>query len=131
MSARIIVCGSRTWDDFDTVAVELRLLADRWRHDSSGLPRDVTIVHGACPTGADKLADDWCAKAGIAKVERHPADWDSHGKGAGFVRNRKMAELGAVLCLAFWDGVSKGTLDMITQATRRGIPVRIVPKGTR
>ena len=78
------------------------------------------------------MADQWVsdrARMGYrVSVERHPADWDRHGKGAGPIRNRAMAKSGADRCLAFWDGESRGTLDMITVATKHGIPVRIVPK---
>ena len=32
-------------------------------------------------------------------VERHPAAWDLHQKVAGFIRNQKMADLGADACI--------------------------------
>jgi hypothetical protein len=92
----------------------------------------LTVVHGACPTGADAIADAWCRAPGneAVTVERHPADWTKEGRAAGPIRNSLMASAGADLCLAFWDGHSKGTADMIRRAVECGIPVSIVPKVT-
>ncbi len=126
---RLIVCGSRDWTDREAVFDALdSALNDA--HIRSGKPRTLTVVHGACPTGADKFADEWCALHGVA-VERHSADWSGgFGGAAGPLRNRRMANRGADLCLAFWDGKTKrsGTLNMITEATLAGIPVRIFPR---
>lgn len=86
-------------------------------------------VHGAA-RGLDSLVDRAAAEFG-AVVERHPADWDAHGKAAGVMRNAEMAELGADLCLAFPlagpRALSRGTWDMIDRAAAAGIPVRIYP----
>lgn len=116
---RVIVCGSRHWRDREKITNRL-----------AGLPIVVTVVVGYnpekdTPKGADRIAYQEAQKLGLA-VEPHPAAWELHGKGAGFVRNREMAEGGAILCLAFWDGLSSGTLDMMTQAVKRGIPVEVI-----
>jgi hypothetical protein len=37
-----------------------------------------------------------------------------------------MAKAGADLCIAFWDGKSKGTQHMTTVAQECGIPVEII-----
>jgi hypothetical protein len=112
---RIIVCGSRTWRDYEAIR---RVLSDLL--DTRG---PFTLVHGACPTGADSIARAW--GVGLVQLEAHPADW-SAGNSAGPARNEAMAELGADLLLAFWDGRSRGTRDMIRRAVAHGIPVRIV-----
>jgi len=57
--------------------------------------------------------------------------WDRQGNAAGPMRNKRMADLGAVLCLAFPKGESRGTWDCIKRANRAGIPVRIVPERRR
>lgn len=41
-------------------------------------------------------------------------------------RNRRMAERGAV-CVAFWDGLSQGTPDLVTRMVARRKPVNVVP----
>jgi hypothetical protein len=115
---RVIVTGCRSWTDRE--AVERAFV----EHVGS---RVVAIIHGACATGADAIADEYAEMIG-AEVERHRADWNKYGKSAGRIRNVEMSIAGADLCLAFWDGNSRDTRDMIEQATRAGIPVRIIPK---
>lgn len=68
--------------------------------------------------GADRLGERYAA-------ERHPADWGRHGRGAGYVRNRRLIEA-ADVAVFFWDGASRGTADAIGRAKARGIPVEIV-----
>jgi hypothetical protein len=89
---RILVTGSRDWADDDVIE---GALADIW--NESG--RRVTLVSGACPTGADAISEE-CAKIMGWEVERHPADW-SRGRKAGPERNAHMVSLGADICLAF------------------------------
>lgn len=110
---RVLVTGSRTWDDIATIRYALV------RIDS--VPGPHTLVSGACPNGADAHAERIAAALGWT-VERHPADW-SKGKGAGLARNREMARLGADLCLAFHRDNSRGTAHMVNRAVEAGIPV--------
>lgn len=116
---RVLITGSRTWRDEQTIRNALAAVV--FQHD----PANVTIVHGACPTGADAIADriatDW--GSGLT-VERHPADWERYGRRAGPLRNQHMVDLGADLCLAFQVNGSRGTADCIRRAERAGIPVR-------
>lgn len=116
---RVIVTGSRGWTD-----------RGRIRRRLAQLPPNATIVVGYDPVkkrpgGADRFAFEEAPKLGLL-VEPHPARWDEQGKRAGFVRNKEMAYLGAVLCIAFWDGRSTGTFDMMGQAVKHGIPVDVV-----
>lgn len=52
-------------------------------------------------------------------------EWHLYGAGAGFRRNQRIADC-ANRCLAFWDGMSRGTLDTINRCFLRGIPVEVV-----
>jgi len=112
-AVRVIVCGSRRWRDRDAISNRLFDLAV-----------GSTIVHGNA-AGADKIAHQEAQKLGML-VEPHPADWKRYGKGAGPIRNRLMAELGADLCLAFLKDNSSGTRDMIQRAREHGIPVEVI-----
>lgn len=114
---RVIVCGSRRWRDRKSITDRL-----------ADLPADSVIVHGAAK-GADSIAHQEALKLGLL-VEPHPADWQAHGKAAGPIRNFEMAALGADLCIAFWDGSSRGTAHMVDAANARYIPVEVVGAAT-
>lgn len=88
------------------------------------LPPDTVIVHGACPRGADRIAHEEAERLEFV-IEQHPAHWNQFGKRAGFIRNEEMAVAGAHRLLAFWDGKSRGTRDMINRAMEHGIPVEV------
>ena len=83
---------------------------------------DLVIVHGGCPTGADKIAHDLCRQLNI-REEVFPAQWDTFGKAAGPKRNAFMVSQGADLVLAYPKGVSRGTRHCMSVARKAGIEV--------
>lgn len=111
----IIVAGTRTFDDYT--------LLSAWADALQVFYGDIVIISGAAP-GADRLAEKY-ARCNELPVKLFPADWDKHGKAAGPKRNRQMCEIADVL-LAFWDGQSRGTANMINLAEAKGIPVYTV-----
>lgn len=119
---RILVTGSRDW----LSAARLYRVLDEVLAEHGSL----ILVHGACPSGADKMADNWAGNVhyfgGQAAVTRepHPADWAAHGRAAGFRRNAEMVALGADLCLAFIRNGSRGATHCADLAEKAGIPVR-------
>ena len=54
-----------------------------------------------------------------------PADWEKYGRSAGPKRNAQMAEIANAL-IAFWDGQSRGTKNMIETAKQKGLIVKVV-----
>lgn len=112
---RVLVTGSRDWEDRELLRMAL---ADAW-----GWLSPAVLVHGACPTGADALADECWTHWGGA-VERHPADWARHSTRAGPMRNREMVQLGADLCLAFIRNNSRGATHCALTAEAAGIQTR-------
>jgi aspartate/tyrosine/aromatic aminotransferase len=115
---RVLVTGSRDWLDVEAI---WQAMGDVVR--DAGQDREIVIVHGACPRGADWHADRW-ARLADARIERHPADWARHGKAAGFRRNAEMVALGADVALAFIRNGSRGASHTAALAEKAGIPTR-------
>jgi hypothetical protein len=124
---RVIVTGSRNWVGqwgVDKIFQVLDATLELGRQVNQGFE----LIHGACPTGADDIANEW----GIANGEEimlttWPAQWDIYGKAAGPVRNEQMMAAGGDLCVAFLRSNSSGTLDAIGKARRRGIWTVVIP----
>jgi hypothetical protein len=112
---KAIIAGSRGFSDF-------QLLYAKCEEIFSG-EKEVEIVSGTA-RGADKLGEHYASLKGYS-VRQFPADWDKHGKAAGYLRNKDMADYANCL-IAFWDGESKGTKHMIDLATERGLTVHII-----
>lgn len=138
---RVLVCGGRDFADienklggsiqhkkaqeeykflFETLSDQL---FDMWEYYLGG-PKsygDVVIIHGDAK-GADRAAGLWASSVG-AGVWPFPADWKTHGKAAGPIRNKQMLDEGEPdLVIAFPGGA--GTANMVKQAKDRGIEVR-------
>ena len=86
---------------------------------ASGLEVTEVVTGGA--KGVDSIAHRMAVAGGI-ETKPFPADWDTHGKAAGPIRNRQMAEYADAL-IAVWDGESRGTGNMIDEAKARGLEV--------
>lgn len=113
---RVLVCGSRDWTNASVIRMTMAWLS-----------RNSVIIHGDC-RGADRIAADAAKKMGY-EVIAYPADWHTHGKAAGPIRNQQMLDEGRPeLVIAFTDDLSRsrGTADMVRRARLKGVPVRIV-----
>lgn len=117
---RILITGSRDWEDTTMIEKEL-VWAEFWVDPDDKSDQPTVLVSGACPTGADIMCEDFATDRGWT-VERHPADWSLHGKKAGFVRNAEMVNLGADICVAFIKNRSKGAMMTADLAQKAGIP---------
>lgn len=122
---KVIVTGSRDWDVPSIVWNALGIALK-----TADIAEDhLTVVHGACPTGADAQADAWVtyvqSQAWPVTAKSYPADWARWGRAAGPHRNRQMVfdNLDASYVLAFPRGASRGTRDTMAVAKGRGIPV--------
>lgn len=109
---KTIIAGSRSVEDM--AIIELAVKQCGW---------NVTKVISGCARGVDKLGEIWAAANNI-RIERHPSDWDTHGKSAGYKRNTEMARCADAL-IAIWDGESKGTKHMIEIAKQYDLLVYV------
>lgn len=124
---KVLVTGSRSWDDAKTIHAALNAIA-LGVAQARGV--SLTILHGACPNGADELADQWVRyhhhPIGLhVTAERHPALWRRFGKRAGMVRNELMVATRPDLVLAFIRDNSPGATHCAELAMEVGIPMRL------
>lgn len=112
---RVLITGSRDWSNHFLIHNVLTSFHWMLAGDNS-----ITLVSGACPTGADPMCEDTAWSLGWG-VERHPADWKTYEKKAGFIRNAYMVGMGADICLAFILDGSKGASMTADLAEKAGI----------
>ena len=70
--------------------------------------------------GPDRFGERWAKKHNIP-IRQFPANWHVHRRSAGIIRNEQMA-LYSDFLVAFWDGFSKGTRDMIMRMVNKDKP---------
>lgn len=105
---KVIIAGGRDYTDKHTLFAFL----DKLVAQEKIAPR--AVISG-CARGADTLGEQWAKARGI-DVIRCPAEWDRHGKEAGFIRNQKMADMADSLVL-FPGG--RGSADMKRRARKK------------
>lgn len=112
---RVLVCGGRDFTDRDWLFTEL---------DSMHQTDPISVIIEGRAAGADTLACMW-AVARRVSYEHYPADWKTHGRAAGPLRNAKMLSAGRPdLVLAFPGG--SGTANMVKQARASGVNTKLV-----
>lgn len=110
---KVIVAGSRDFSNYDLLCKKLDIILSQ--------QKDIQIVCGEA-RGADSLGKRYAEEHGYV-VLLYPANWEKYGKSAGFRRNKEMAQVADAL-VAFWDGQSKGTYNMIQLMKNK--PTRVV-----
>ncbi len=132
---RVIITGGRNWTAHELAENILNRLLARYGPG-------IVIVHGGA-AGIDRSFADACGDLGIEQ-EMHEARWEEldhpqavirHDKAgrafnskAGPIRNQKMVDAGADMCLAFHRAISasKGTKDCAKRALAAGIPTYLI-----
>ena len=114
---RVIIEGCRDFDDYEL----LKEKCDYFLQDEK--KEDVVIISGHA-SGADALGERYAQERGF-QLETFPADWKAHGRAAGPIRNARMASAANAL-IAFWDGKSRGTKNMIETAKNHNLKVVVV-----
>jgi len=88
------------------------------------IPAHVTEIVSGGARGIDRLAKEFAKETHIPLTEFLP-DYNRYGRGAPLKRNGEIAAY-ADECLAFWDGMSRGTAHAITQFRRVGKKVTVI-----
>lgn len=117
---RIIIAGGRDFSDYNKLKDHVDKCINEALTEHRG--SEIIIVSGKAK-GADSLGERYAKEKGY-KIAEYPADWKKNGRAAGPIRNKQMAENADAL-IAFWDGKSSGTKNMIDQAHKRYLHVSI------
>jgi hypothetical protein len=117
---RILVTGSRYLHNYQGILTAIITAVVEVWHDHD----QITIIAGHA-RGTDRIAEHIGARLDL-DVESFLADWKRYNRRAGGIRNQKMVDRGAHICLAFFliGALNDGTTDCVIRARKAGIPVR-------
>ncbi len=110
---KLAIIGSRTFNDYDVLCDSLELMINT-----------TTLVVSGAARGADSMGERWAKDNGI-KTLIFPAEWDKYGKRAGYIRNEDIIK-NCDICIAFWDGISKGTMHSISLCKKYNKQYKII-----
>lgn len=119
-SLKYAFVGSREWPEDLVPAVK-----DKIKFALENINQDSIILSGGAP-GVDTWAEEEAKNSGF-EVQVFKADWDKHGKSAGFIRNSDIANEADIL-IAFVFNDSRGTMDTVAKARKAGKEVILVKK---
>ncbi len=129
---KLAIVGSRTFDDFNLLNETVCSC-----FMSEFMPYHVEAIISGGAKGADSVAKRWAIINSVDTEDfkaveyfEFPADWESDGKAAGFIRNKEIVNA-CDMVLAFWDGKSKGTEHTIKLARQAKKPTFIVYFGDK
>jgi len=109
---RILVCGGRGYKDREKLFLALDRLNPK------------IVIHGACRSGADKLAKKWTQSRGKIEVP-FAAKWRKYGHAAGPIRNKRMLEEGDPDLVVSFPG-GRGTANMMKLTGAAGTPYVVI-----
>lgn len=128
---KLIIAGSRT------ISLNPYVIGELMKNIGIEEKNIIQIVSGGA-RGMDLAGEKWveAVNIGLPKVCTgnytgrtevvwlivFEADWEAHGKAAGPIRNREMAEYADALLL-IWDGESSGSKNMLAEMKKLNKPV--------
>ncbi len=115
----VLIAGTRTFNDYNLFCTWCDRILKNFQN--------IEIVSGGA-RGADALAERYAKEKGY-EFKCFPANWDLHGKSAGYKRNIEMQDYVASFpkrgCICFWDGQSKGTAHHFDTCKKKNIQLSI------
>lgn len=112
MIMKLAVIGSRDFDNDIQLNEVLLTYKD-----------EITLLISGGSKGADAMAEQWAKAHGIETLIFLP-EWSKYGRSAGVMRNQDIIK-SCDLCIAFWDGKSKGTASSIRLCKKYGKPCKV------
>jgi len=92
------------------------------------ISKKLTFISGNASSGADLAIIEFCKEHDI-NCHLMSAEWNKYGRSAGGIRNKKMADYALEdskgYLIAFWDGSSAGTKNMIENAMKNYLKIKI------
>lgn len=121
---RVIVAGGREFNNFDRLCKFCDSVINGFKTKDT----IVTIISGNA-IGTDRMGEQYAQLRGY-NLKIIPADWFKLGRSAGIIRNKQMAEYAISdnangILIAFWNGASRGTGNMIQIARTNRMDVFI------
>lgn len=120
---RILVCGGRDFKDEECVYKGLDRFRDAHLFSSANSDDDgkYDVIISGMAKGADMIAAEYATTYGLI-LKPFPADWKTHGRKAGYLRNVQMLQEGRPDVVVAFPG-GKGTKMMIDLAQKACVPV--------
>ena len=115
---RVIIAGSSSFFNCDLMKEKCCLYLE------NKLKTHHVILLSGTSIGTTELIKRLSSRIKIL-VESNFAEWDRFGRSAAGISNIKMVERANVL-IAFWDGMSTRTKQLIDMAIAKQIPVKII-----
>ncbi len=106
---KVAVIGSRTIEEVDL---------------EKYLPKECDEIVSGGAKGVDQCAAEYARRKQIKLTEFFPK-YEKYGRAAPIRRNYQIVEY-ADQVLAFWDGVSKGTLSVIKHCEKTNTPHKVI-----
>lgn len=110
---KVIIAGGREFNDYKFI-----------KESIIKLNLNISEIVSGKSKGVDTMGEQYALENNIP-IKTFPANWEKHGRAAGPIRNKEMADYADVL-ISFWNGQSKGTKSMIELAKKKGIIVHII-----
>ena len=113
---RITIGGCRDYNNYEVFSEFVSECISKINSEN------IVILSGHC-SGVDEMAEKYAKEKGY-ELEIYPADWKKYGKAAGPKRNKEMVRNSNAV-IAFWDGKSRGTKNLIDLAKKKDIQIKI------
>lgn len=131
---KVAFTGGRDYNDIENLTEACKIVgglaASLWGTSKNPESETLHIAVGDCPTGVDKFIRDFFKEGSQNEDIWIPhtltvfvADWTTHKKAAGPIRNREMLTKFKPHVLIAFDG-GKGTMNCIKEAKSLNIPVK-------
>jgi hypothetical protein len=119
---KLAIVGCRWFNDYELLCITMEDIKINIKNEWSWRFINKIISGGA--KGTDTLAERYAKEKGY-NFREFPANWNKHGKQAGYLRNIQIVD-NADFIIAFWDRESKGTKHTIDLAKRKGKPYHVI-----